>query len=130
VYDSMAAMMMSPSDDENEHNVRDAKDKRKRGLTRLPKMRSAYTNSGGKKHKVKFDAFGRLSGKYRSEFVSFLGDLVREKVNVSVLTWKEASKELRDKLWEEITVKCLINYLFAYIIFHSNCNCYFSVITK
>ncbi|KAK9073340.1 hypothetical protein SSX86_007664 [Deinandra increscens subsp. villosa] len=77
--------------------------KAKRGLTRLSKMKNAYTNSGGKKRRVKFDAYGRFSGRYNSEFISFLGDLVRENVGLSVFNWKHVSKELRDKLWALIT---------------------------
>ncbi|KAL6583134.1 hypothetical protein OROMI_005212 [Orobanche minor] len=80
------------------------KKKKKRGLTRLPKLRTAYTNSGGKKHRVKFDQLERFTGKYRAEFPSFLGDLVREKVGISVFNWKDVKKEVRDKFWEEITV--------------------------
>ncbi|KAI3755129.1 hypothetical protein L1987_54924 [Smallanthus sonchifolius] len=75
----------------------------KRGLTRLPKMRTKFTNSGGKKHKVTFDELGRFSGEYRSKFSSFLGDLVREHVRFRFLTWKAVTKEVNDKLWEEIT---------------------------
>ncbi|KAL6536900.1 hypothetical protein OROHE_012484 [Orobanche hederae] len=76
------------------------KKKKKRGLTRLPKLRTAYTNSGGRKHRVKFDQLGRFTGKYRAEFPSFLGDLVREKVAISVFNWKDVKKEVRDKLWK------------------------------
>lgn len=77
---------------------------KKRGLTRLPKMRNAFIKSGGKKHKVTFDELGRFSGEYKSEFSSFLGDTVREHVGFRYLSWKTVSKELKDKLWEEITV--------------------------
>ncbi|KAL4561169.1 hypothetical protein LXL04_033332 [Taraxacum kok-saghyz] len=79
------------------------KSKRKRGLTRLPKERTEHTNSGGKKKRVKFDELGRFAGKYRAQLPSFLGDLVREKVGLSVLNWRNVTKEVRDKLWEEIT---------------------------
>ncbi|KAL4556954.1 hypothetical protein LXL04_035123 [Taraxacum kok-saghyz] len=79
------------------------KSKRKRGLTRLPKVRTEHTNSGGKKKRVKFDELGRFAGKYRAQLPSFLGDLVREKVGLSVLNWRNVTKEVRDKLWEEIT---------------------------
>ncbi|KAL6523050.1 hypothetical protein OROMI_031398 [Orobanche minor] len=79
------------------------KKKKKRGLTRLPKLRTAYTNYGGRKRRVKFDQLGRFTGKYKAEFPSFLGDLVREKVGISVFNWKDVKKEVRDKLWEEIT---------------------------
>ncbi|KAL6536654.1 hypothetical protein OROMI_026235 [Orobanche minor] len=79
------------------------KKKKKRGLTRLPKLRTAYINSGGRKRRVKFDQLGRFTGKYRAEFPSFLGDLIREKVGISVFNWKDVKKEVRDKLWEEIT---------------------------
>ncbi|KAL4564102.1 hypothetical protein LXL04_028154 [Taraxacum kok-saghyz] len=77
--------------------------KRKRGLTRLPKVRTEHTNSGGRKKHVKFDELGRFTGKYRAQISSFLGDLVREKVGLSVLNWRNVTKEVRDKLWEEIT---------------------------
>lgn len=83
----------------------DKKVKRRRGLTRLPKLYSAYVNSGGEKRQLEFDEHDRFSGDYRSEFVSFLGDVVRKDVNFSVLTWRKASKEVRDKLWERILVK-------------------------
>ncbi|KAL4574447.1 hypothetical protein LXL04_021279 [Taraxacum kok-saghyz] len=79
------------------------KSKRKRGLTRLPKVRTEHTNSGGRKKHVKFDELGRFTGKYRAQISSFLGDLVREKVGLSVLNWRNVTKEVRDKLWEEIT---------------------------
>ncbi|KAJ0476881.1 putative transposase, Ptta/En/Spm, plant [Helianthus annuus] len=75
----------------------------KRGLTRLPKMRTAFTNSGGKKHKVTFDELQKFSGEYRSEFSSFFGDLVREHVGFRFLAWKTVPTEVKDKLWEEIT---------------------------
>lgn len=78
--------------------------KPKRGLTRLPKLRTRFTNSGGKKHEVEFDSLGRLSGEYRSEFTSFLGDVVREHVGLRFLKWKEVPVEVKDKLWEQITV--------------------------
>ncbi|KAL4563354.1 hypothetical protein LXL04_027395 [Taraxacum kok-saghyz] len=79
------------------------KSKRKRGLTRLPKVRTEHTNSGGRKKHVKFDEIGRFTWKYRAQFPSFLGDLVREKVGLSVHNWRNVTKEVRDKLWEEIT---------------------------
>ncbi|KAL4580159.1 hypothetical protein LXL04_016340 [Taraxacum kok-saghyz] len=69
------------------------KSKRKRGLTRLPKVRTEHTNSGGRKKHVKFDELGRFTGKYRAQISSFLGDLVREKVGLSVLNWRNVTKE-------------------------------------
>jgi len=67
-------------------------------------MRTAFTNSGGKKHQISFDSLGRFSGEYRSEFSSFLGVLVRENIGFRYLSWKKVPIELRDKLWEQITV--------------------------
>ncbi|KAM0058078.1 putative transposase, Ptta/En/Spm, plant [Helianthus debilis subsp. tardiflorus] len=46
---------------------------------------------------------GGFFGEYRSEFSSFLGDLVREYLGFRFLGWKKVSTEVRDKLWEEIT---------------------------
>lgn len=89
----------SDSDSNNETR----KKTRKRGLTRLPKLRTEHTNSGGRKKRVKFDEFGRFAGKYRSQLPSYLGDLVRERVGVSVFNWKKVTKEVKEKLWEEIT---------------------------
>ncbi|KAL6574985.1 hypothetical protein OROMI_012270 [Orobanche minor] len=77
--------------------------KAKRGLTRLPKLHSRFTNSGGKRHEVEFDSLGRLMGEYRSEFTSFLGDTVREHVGLRWLTWKEVPKEVKAKLWDQAT---------------------------
>lgn len=82
--------------------------KSKRGLTRLPKLRTRFTNSGGKRHEVEFDSLGRLTGEYISEFTSFLGDTVREHVGLRFLTWKEVPKEVKAKLWDKITVNQLL----------------------
>ncbi|CAI9284743.1 unnamed protein product [Lactuca saligna] len=68
------------SNDSNS-NTDTTKKTRKRGLIRLPK-------------------FAR---KYRSQLPSYLGDLVRERVGVSVFNWKKVAKEVKEKLWEEIT---------------------------
>ncbi|KAL4567909.1 hypothetical protein LXL04_023505 [Taraxacum kok-saghyz] len=76
--------------------------KRKRGMTRLPKLCTEYSRYGWKKH-VKFDALGRLCGRNRALFVSYLGDLVRQKVGIRVYSWKAVNPDVRDKLWEEIT---------------------------
>ncbi|CAI9260649.1 unnamed protein product [Lactuca saligna] len=57
---------------------------RKRGLIRLPKLQTEHTNSDGRKKRLKFDEFGRFAGKYKSQLTSYLGDLVRERVGVSV----------------------------------------------
>jgi hypothetical protein len=92
------------------------KSKRKRGLTRLPKVRTEHTNSGGRKKRVKFDELGRFARKYRAQLPSFLGDLVREKVGLSVLNWRNVTKEVRDKLWEEITVSYVAHIFFILYI--------------
>ncbi|CAI9264359.1 unnamed protein product [Lactuca saligna] len=84
-------------------NTETTKKTRKRGLIRLPKLQTEHTNYGGRKKRVKFDEFGRFAGKYRSQLPSYLGDLVRERVGVSVFNWKKVTKEVKEKLWEEIT---------------------------
>ncbi|KAL4565178.1 hypothetical protein LXL04_029263 [Taraxacum kok-saghyz] len=76
---------------------------RKRGMTRLPRLRTDYTRSGGRKKLVEFDNLGRFSGKYRALFVSYLGDLVRQKVGLRVFSWKAVEPEERVKLWQQIT---------------------------
>ncbi|KAJ0588323.1 hypothetical protein HanIR_Chr04g0173271 [Helianthus annuus] len=90
----------------------------KRGLTWLPKMRTTFTNSGGKKHKVTFDELEKFSGEYRSEFSSFLGDLVREHVGFRFLAWKTVPTEVKDKLWEEITVDSFLLIINVFLHFH------------
>ncbi|KAL4590727.1 hypothetical protein LXL04_003668 [Taraxacum kok-saghyz] len=103
-YDNSSDDLDSNTDSEQEIQTTVArKSKRKRGLTRLPKVRIEHTNSGGRKKHVKFDEIGRFTGKYRAQLPSFLGDLVREKVGLSVHNWRNVTKEVRDKLWEEIT---------------------------
>ena len=76
----------------------------KRGLTLLSKLRTDFINSGGEKHKITFDELDKLSGPYRAEFPSYLGELVRKHVGLRYLSWKKVSKELKDKMWEKITV--------------------------
>nr|GEV41875.1 hypothetical protein [Tanacetum cinerariifolium] len=44
-----------------------------------------------------------LNRLHRALFFSFLGDLVREHIDLKILSWKKVDKELRDKLWDEIT---------------------------
>lgn len=99
---------------------------RKRGMTRLPRLRTDYTRSGGRKKLVKFDNLGRFSGKYRALFVSYLGDLVRQKVGLRVFSWKAVEPEERVKLWQQITVKIFnhILYYISYYFFKSHLNMY------
>ena len=92
--------------------------KAKRGLTRLPKLRTRFTNSGGKRHEVEFDSLGRLMGEYRSEFTSFLGDTVREHVGLRWLTWKEVPKEVKAKLWDQVTVNQLLRIKYSKYMLH------------
>lgn len=103
----------SNTDSENEIQLpRPPRPDRKRGMTRLPKLRTEYSRSGGKRKHVKFDAMGRLYGRNRQLFVSYLGDLVRQKVGISVYSWKDVTPEVRNKLWEEITVNKLSYLLY------------------
>ncbi|KAL6513433.1 hypothetical protein OROGR_020919 [Orobanche gracilis] len=90
--------------DQNEEigNAATSRKKKVRGLTRLVKMHNEFKDSKGKKRALEFDKWGRLIGKYRAEFSSFLGDLVRRDVGLRVLKWKAATKELKDKLWDSI----------------------------
>ncbi|KAL4554294.1 hypothetical protein LXL04_039590 [Taraxacum kok-saghyz] len=94
------------SNSDSEHEIQlplPPRPNRKRGMTRLAKIRTNYTRSGGKKKHVKFDELGRFLGKNRALFVSFLGDIVRQRVGIRVYSWKAVTPELRDKLWEELT---------------------------
>lgn len=93
----------------------------KRGLTRLPKLRTTFVNSGGIKHKVTFDELDRISGEYRSEFPSFLGDIVRQHVGLRFLSWKKVPKESKDTLWEKIMVK--LNFFLIVVFFYSFIPC-------
>lgn len=77
---------------------------KKRGITRLAKFRREYGKAGGEKLSVTFNAMNRISGKHRSLFSSFLGDMVRDHVGVRILSWKKVDSEARDKMWDEITV--------------------------
>ena len=95
-------------------NSFDTTKKPTRGLTRLSKLRAQYTNSGGVRLAVEFDNLGRFTGQNRSKFASFLGDAVREIVGLRHLSWREVTKELRDKLWEHITV---ILYFYLCILY-------------
>ncbi|GJX59330.1 hypothetical protein Tco_0290720 [Tanacetum coccineum] len=44
-----------------------------------------------------------ISGKHRALFSSFLGDIVREHIDLKILSWKKVDSKARDKLWDEIT---------------------------
>ncbi|CAI9267121.1 unnamed protein product [Lactuca saligna] len=67
----------SQSDSEEEiHKTVPTKSDRKRGMTRLPKLKTEYVNSGGKK---------------------------TCQVGLSALCWKKVKPEMKDKLWEAIT---------------------------
>ena len=77
---------------------------KKRGITRLSKFRAEYQKPNVEKLSLTFNALNRITGKHRSLFASFLGDLVREHVGVRILSWKKVDSESRDKMWDEITV--------------------------
>ncbi|KAI3716001.1 hypothetical protein L6452_23030 [Arctium lappa] len=78
--------------------------KKTRGLTRLVKLRKDFEDSKGKRRVVEFDQWGRFTGKYRAEFSSYLGDLARHAVGLRFLKWKKVTKELKDMLWDSITL--------------------------
>lgn len=92
----------SDGGDEAENNQGYVK---KRGMTRLAKFRAEYGKPNSEKLSVTFNALNRVTGKHRSLFSSFLGDLVREHVGVRILSWKKVDSESRDKIWDEITVR-------------------------
>lgn len=75
----------------------------KRGITRLHKFRNE--NGKGVKVRLLIDDMGRISGSNRAVFASFLGDLVRERIGLKVLSWKKVEQAARDDLWSEITVR-------------------------
>ena len=78
--------------------------KSNRGITRLAKFRVLHGRPGQVKHKVTFDGFNRVAGLNRALFSTFLGDVVRDQIGLTVLSWKKVNKESRQKLWVEITV--------------------------
>lgn len=75
----------------------------KRGITRLHKFRNE--NGKGVKIRLLIDDMGRISGSNRAVFASFFGDLVRERIGLTVLSWKKVLQPARDDLWSEITVR-------------------------
>jgi hypothetical protein len=74
----------------------------KRGITRLHKFRNE--NGKGVKISLQIDEMGRISGPNATKFASFIGDLVRERVGLKSLSWKEVTLPVRENLWTEITV--------------------------
>lgn len=94
------------NDEEDEvpiQNVNEDMPKRRRGMTKLSRFRNEYALTSIRKP-VLFDRLGRLKGTNRPLFVSFLGDLVRDKVGLRKMTWKKVKPAVKDKLWEVITV--------------------------
>ncbi|CAI9270468.1 unnamed protein product [Lactuca saligna] len=68
------------SDSEKEiHKTIPTRSNKKRGVTRFPKLKTEYVNYGAKKH-VRFDEFGKFTRKNIALFVSYLGDLICEKM--------------------------------------------------
>lgn len=86
----------------NENNVPDPP--RRRGKTKMGSVVAEFSRHATRKL-ITFDQLGRVSGPYRSEFISFLGDKVRYMVGLEVTTWRQVKPEVRDKLWDEITVQ-------------------------
>ncbi|CAI9285356.1 unnamed protein product [Lactuca saligna] len=88
----------SQSDSEEEiHKTVPTRSNRKGGMTRLPKLKTEYVNSC-EKQRVRLDEFSKFTRKNNAVFVSYLGDLVREKVGLSVICWKKVKPEMKDKL--------------------------------
>ncbi|GJS98150.1 hypothetical protein Tco_0819320 [Tanacetum coccineum] len=69
-------------EEENNHLNRNVV---KRGITRLSKFRKEYGKPDGIKISVTFNELNRISGKHRALFSSFLGDLVREHIDILFL---------------------------------------------
>lgn len=86
----------------------------KRGITRLHKFRNEHGK--GVKIALTIDDMGRISGSNRIVFASFLGDLVRERIGLKVISWKKVELPARDDLWSEITVRNFLNTLFNVVL--------------
>nr|GEZ72630.1 hypothetical protein [Tanacetum cinerariifolium] len=100
-YESEVYLDKEEEEDENNHSNGNVV---KRGITRLSKFRREYGKPDGIKLSVTFDALNRISRKHSALFLSFLGDLVCEHIDLKILSWKKVGSEAKDKLWDEITI--------------------------
>ena len=94
--------------------------KRKRGPTRLAKLKKMFNEKGASKKRLKFDRYGRIKTRDAADFSSYLGDLVRERIGLTVTEWKEVTPDQRQMLWDTILV--MFHYKFGYLI----CQFYFN----
>ena len=95
-----------------------SKSKRVGGKTRCIKLHKDVAEYGIK-HMIEFDDMGNFKGKHRSEISSFLGSLVRKEVGLKELRWKKVSKQVKDTMWEIVTVRSTC--LFIQCKYYSNC---------
>ncbi|KAL6561705.1 hypothetical protein OROMI_017306 [Orobanche minor] len=78
--------------------------KRKRGPTRLAKLKKKFNEEGASRKRLKFDRYGRIKTRDAADFSSYLGDLVRERIGLTVTGWKEVKPEERQMLWDTIVI--------------------------
>ena len=78
----------------------------------------------GKRFEVDFDEVTFAPrGEYAAQFISYVSYLARSKVDINNENWKAVHKEVKDKLWQDITVitlnTILYQLLFTLIAIHS-----------
>ena len=89
----------------------------KRDITRLHK----FHNEHGKRVEtpLTIDDMGRISGKNRAVFSSFLGYPICECIGLKVLSWKKVELLARDDVLSEITIlNTLVNIVLNYEYMH------------
>ncbi|KAH6777141.1 hypothetical protein C2S51_008453 [Perilla frutescens var. frutescens] len=68
-------------------------------LTGLAKCRAK-----GIINEVEFNTYGQPESKVASEMQSYIGVLAREHVKVSYKTWRDVPMEVKDLIWEQVTL--------------------------
>ncbi|KAL6562914.1 hypothetical protein OROHE_005501 [Orobanche hederae] len=77
--------------------------KRNRGPTSMWKL--VASRSRGKKVKVRYDGLGRALYEDKKHLQSYIGHVARSMVSISINNWRLVPKDIKNKLWEEISVQ-------------------------
>lgn len=85
--------------------------KRTRGATTMTRLITSL--EAGKRFEVDFDEVTFApKGEYAAKFISYASYLARSKVDINNENWKAVNKEVKDMLWQDITVFTLNTILF------------------
>lgn len=90
--------------DESTNSRLNESKKRTRGPTTCKKLREKTANKTIEKT-IELDEYGKPKpGKWKKQFTSYAGAIVRQKVDINIESWKVVNDGLKDTIWEDIKV--------------------------